>query len=121
MFIQRRSLTYNSWIDCSKFAKPRINTVSVVLLSLMLVMAATRSARAIEVYNSDDTRVNIGFWGQSWYQFISDFDIDGDGIWNQSHHDFLFRRAYFYVNATVNPRWQFFVHYAADRLGNGRT
>lgn len=117
MSIKRKLITSGSWIDYLRFAKPRINAVAAVLLSLMLVITATQSAQAIEVYNSDDTRVNIGFWGQSWYQYISDFDIDGDGKWNQSHHDFLFRRAYFYVNATLTPRWQFFVHYAADRLG----
>lgn len=117
MSIQRKSITSSSWIDYLRFAKPRINAVAAVLLSLMLMMAATRPAHSIEVYNSDDTKVNIGFWGQSWYHYISDFDIDGDGTWNKSHHDFLFRRAYFYLDATVTPRWQFFVHYAADRLG----
>lgn len=117
MSTKGKSTRSSSWIVNVGLARRRINAVALILLSLMLVMAATRSARALEVYNSDDTRVNIGFWGQSWYQFISDFDIDGDGIWNQSHHDFMFRRAYFYVNASVTPRWQFFVHYAADRLG----
>ncbi len=72
---------------------------------------------AIEVYNKNDVSLNIGFWGQSWYQFVSDYDTDETGKWDQDLNDFMVRRAYFYVKVSATPWLDFFVHYSGDRLG----
>jgi hypothetical protein len=91
-----------------------IRKTLVLLFCLMLVPAV---ALSVEVYHDGDVSLNIGYWGQAWYQYISDYDRDGDGAWNGSLNDFMVRRSYLNVNGTVTQQLSFFMHYAADRIG----
>lgn len=83
----------------------------------VLILTFSCQVQAMEIHNTNDTKLNIGFWGQTWFQYVSDYDLNGDGLWNKNLNDFMFRRAYFYIKGTITPNWEFFVHYAADRLG----
>lgn len=74
-------------------------------------------AGAVQVYQNGDMSLNVGFWGQAWYQYVNDYDRDGDGEWDDNLHDFMVRRTYFSVSGTVTPKIGFFVHYAGDRIG----
>ncbi len=74
-------------------------------------------AGAVEVYKDGDMSLNVGFWGQAWYQYVGDYDRDGDGEWDDELNDFMVRRTYFSVSGTVTPKISFFVHYAGDRIG----
>ena len=74
-------------------------------------------ASAVEVYHNGDVSLNVGFWGQAWYQHVSDYDRDGDGDWDDDLNDFMVRRTYLSVSGTLTPQISFFVHYAGDRIG----
>ena len=83
-------------------------------LGLVLVPAM---AWSLEVYRDGDTALNVGYWGQAWYQYVGDFDRDGDGVWDDDLNDFMVRRTYFNIGGTVTRELSFFVHYAGDRIG----
>lgn len=72
---------------------------------------------SMEIYKNDDVSLSAGWWGQAWYQFVSDIDTNDDGRQDESLNDFLIRRSYFYLNGTVTPAISFFVHFAGDKLG----
>lgn len=74
-------------------------------------------AHSVEIYKEGDVSLNASFWGQAWYQSVSDFDRDGDARWDDDVHDFMMRRAYFSLGGTLTRRLSFFVHYAGDRIG----
>jgi hypothetical protein len=74
-------------------------------------------ASAVEVYQNGDVSLNVGFWGQAWYQHVNDYDRDGDGDWDDDLNDFMVRRTYLSVSGTLTPQISFFVHYAGDRIG----
>jgi hypothetical protein len=74
-------------------------------------------SEGIEVFRKGDMSLKMGLWGQAWYQYISDYDTDETGEWDDDLNDFMVRRTYFYVKGTVTPWMDFFVHYAGDRLG----
>lgn len=59
----------------------------------------------------DQTKMEIGFWGQGWYQFVENGKPDGN------LNDFMVRRAYLYVKGQVTTSFEFFTHIALDRLG----
>ncbi len=85
-----------------------------VLLGMLLAPAVIG---AMEVYRNGDMALDVGFWGQAWYQYVGDYDRDGDGRKNDDINDFMVRRAYFSVAGTVTPKLCFFLHFAGDRLG----
>jgi hypothetical protein len=68
-------------------------------------------------YN-DQTKGEIGFWGQVWYQYVEDGqDSDGDSIDDKGLNDFMIRRAYLYIKGQATPYFGFFTHIASDRVG----
>ncbi|MBW2099587.1 MAG: hypothetical protein JRG68_02300 [Deltaproteobacteria bacterium] len=89
----------------------------IALGAFLLFLFSAPAAWSLEVYRNGDVSLDVGFWGQAWYQNVSDMDTDDDGKWDDDLNDFMVRRAYFSVKGTVNPWISFFVHYAGDRLG----
>lgn len=89
--------------------------ILVLLVGLTLLLPSL--AGAYELYKSGDVSLNVGYWGQAWYQHVSDYDTNGDGVEDDSLNDFMIRRSYFSVSGTATPELSFFVHYAADRIG----
>ncbi len=86
------------------------------LLWALLALIPT-SSWALEVYRNGDMSLGVGLWGQGWYQYVRDFDRDGDGEWDDDVHDFIMRRFYLNVEGAVTQQMGFFVHYAGDRIG----
>ena len=66
---------------------------AIILLAIALVWSPG-SARAEKAVQLRDASLDIGFWGQAWYQYVSNYDTNKDGIWNDELNDFLVRRAY---------------------------
>ena len=84
---------------------------------LRLKLAAP-GVRGMEIYKSDFMSLKAGFWGQAWYQTVSDGrDTDGNGRQESGIYDTLIRRAYFYAGGSLGERVSFFVHVSSDRLG----
>lgn len=88
-----------------------------MLLLVGVVFLLPSFALSVTVYNEGDVAVNVGFWGQAWYQYVGSYDRDGDGEWDDELNDFMIRRTYFNINGTLTPQISFFVHYAGDRIG----
>ncbi len=89
----------------------------IIVLLTGLILLLPSLAGAYELYKSGDVSLNVGYWGQAWYQHVSDYDTNGDGVEDDSLNDFMIRRSYFSVSGTATPELSFFMHYAADRLG----
>ncbi len=88
-----------------------------VFMCLFFLLLWPSLVWSLEVYKKDDISLSIGFWGQAWYQYVSDFDTEDENEWNDDLNDFMVRRAYFYIKGTATPWFDFFVHFAGDRLG----
>ena len=77
----------------------------------------SQTVSAMEVYKNDDFKLKAGFWGQAWYQTVSDGrDTDGDGEQDSDIYDTLIRRAYFYAGADYRDIASMFIHVAGDRI-----
>lgn len=87
------------------------------LYIIVAMILAPTMAWSFEIYRDGDTSLDVGFWGQAWYQYVGNYDRDGDKKQDDDIHDFMIRRAYFNVQGTVTPQLSFFVHIAGDRLG----
>ncbi|NOQ47283.1 MAG: porin [Desulfobulbaceae bacterium] len=88
-----------------------------VLSSLAIGLLLPSMAMSMEIYKKDDVSLSAGWWGQAWYQYVSDMDTNDDGVYDDDLNDFLIRRSYFYLKGTVTPDLSFFVHFAGDKLG----
>ncbi len=84
------------------------------MIGLVFVPA---TACGMEVYRNGDVSLDVGYWAQAWYQYVSDYDTDGDGASDEQLHDFMLRRTYLSIQGTVTPHLGFFVHYSGDRIG----
>lgn len=60
---------------------------------------------------NEQTKGEIGFWGQAWYQWVE------DGKGDENLNDFVLRRAYFYLKGQVTDYVGFFTHVASDKVG----
>jgi len=91
--------------------------VIAILFTLVLLLGNLAWAGFKFEYN-DQTKGEIGFWGQAWYQYVEDGkDSNDDGIDDTGLNDFMLRRAYLYIKGQVTPYFGFFTHIASDRLG----
>ncbi len=88
-----------------------------ILTIAVAVFMLPAMALSMEVYKKDDISLKIGWWGQAWYQYVSDMDTDNDGVVDDTLNDFLIRRSYFYTKGTFTPNLSFFLHLAGDKLG----
>ncbi len=88
-----------------------------LMLLVVGIMVLPSLAGAVALYQKGDVSLHVGYWGQAWYQYVSDYDTDGDGLQDDSLHDFMVRRSYFSIKGTATPQLGFFMHYAADRIG----
>jgi hypothetical protein len=93
-----------------------IRRILLLLLLFGLILVPTISW-SFELYRDGDKSLSIGYWAQAWYQYVGDYDRDGDGNWDDSQNDFMIRRTYLSVKGTVTSDISFFVHYAGDRIG----
>ena len=90
-----------------------------VLLSIVVLLLIPSLAWSLEVYRDDDRSLDIGFWGQAWFQWVEDGkdSDDPDTFGDKGLNDFLVRRAYMSIKGTATPLLDFFVHYSLDRAG----
>jgi hypothetical protein len=87
------------------------------ILSASWLAVASESV-AMEIYKDENVAFSAGFWGQLWYQTISDGrDTDGDGQQDKGIYDTLVRRAYLYAKADFLDKITLFTHLAGDRIG----
>ena len=90
--------------------------ISVCILVSMFILP--QMVTAMEVYKNDDITLKAGFWGQAWYQTVSDgIDSNGDGRQDADIYDTMIRRAYFYAGADFRDIGGMFIHVAGDRIG----
>jgi hypothetical protein len=87
--------------------------------SILLLSTTAFSGQTFEI--SEDVRGEIGLWAQTWYQYVTDAkNGEGEvtaGPGEEALNDFIVRRAYLYVKGQATPRFTFFTHLAADRVG----
>lgn len=88
-----------------------------IVLFFVILMLCSNWAWSLEIYRKDDISLSAGWWGQVWYQHVSDMDTDNDGQYDDKLNDFSVRRSYFYLKGTITPELSFFLHYAGDKLG----
>ncbi len=87
------------------------------VFGVMLLLLSPGLVWSFEVYRKDDLSLSVGFWGDAWFQHVTDYeDREGDGSLDNLN-DFMVRRAYFSISGTVNRYVDFFVHFSGDRLG----
>lgn len=91
-----------------------IRKAMLLLIGLILIPTLSWS---YELYKNGDASMSVGLWSQVWYQNISDYDHDGDGTLDGTLNDFMVRRIYFSVKGAATSDLSFFMHYAADRIG----
>lgn len=91
-----------------------MKTLKLLLIGIILLPTASFS---VEVYKDGDMFLDIGFWGQAWYQYVGDYDRNTDGRWDDRNNDFMLRRSYLSVGGAATSKVSFFMHYAADRIG----
>lgn len=80
-------------------------------LALCSALTAGTAFAGAEFTIDDQTKMEIGFWGQGWYQFVEHGKPAGN------LNEFMARRVYLYVKGQVTPSFEFFTHIASDRLG----
>ncbi len=88
-----------------------------LFMASILLLLVPSICFGIQVYQKGDVSLSIGYWGQAWYQYVSGFDRDGDGTFDDHLNDFMIRRTYLSVSGTATDRISFFLHYAGDRIG----
>jgi hypothetical protein len=87
------------------------------LFAVMLIAAsfvsgtANLSQAGYKMEINEQTKGEIGFWGQAWYQWVE------DGKGDESLNDFILRRAYLYMKGQVTDYVGFFTHIASDKIG----
>ncbi|MFP4532603.1 MAG: hypothetical protein ACLFNS_07960 [Desulfobacterales bacterium] len=84
-----------------------IRKIFLLLIGLILLPSL---AGSVELYRDGDVSLGVGYWAQGWYQYV-------DPEAGEEIHDFMVRRSYFSVKGTATPELSFFMHYAADRIG----
>jgi len=83
-----------------------------LLTGIALICSVSAAADAGYKFNfTDDAKGEIGIWAQSWYQYMEKGKNGGD------LHDFMVRRIYLNFKGEATPVIGFFLHIAADRLG----
>ncbi|WP_028323546.1 porin [Desulfatirhabdium butyrativorans] len=87
------------------------------LAIFLFLMSLPGIAFSLEIYKKGDISLNAGWWGQMWFQSVSNMDTNGDGRFDDTLNDFLIRRSYFYLGGNVNEQLSFFTHLASDKLG----
>ena len=88
---------------------------SVCVLLAMFIFP--QMVMAMEVYKNDDFALKAGFWGQAWYQTVSDaIDSDADSRQDADIYDTMIRRVYFYAGADFRDIAGMFIHVAGDRI-----
>ena len=84
-----------------------------VVLAIVFLLVVPGMALSVEVYSDGERSLDLGFWGQAWYQWIEDGSASG----NKDLNDFMVRRAYMGINGTITPMLDFSVNYAIDKAG----
>ncbi len=88
-----------------------------VVCVMLAGIVFAQQAMAMEIYKNDDFKVKAGFWGQAWYQTVSDGrDTDSDGEQDSTIYDTVIRRAYFYAGLDFRDMVSAFIHVAGDRI-----
>ncbi len=85
----------------------------IVFLCVLGLVGSSWAGFKIEI--DEQTKGEIGFWTQVWYQWVEDGKkVDGG---REDLNDFMIRRAYLYMKGQVTDYVSFFVHLASDRIG----
>jgi hypothetical protein len=77
---------------------------------VFFIIYAKSSAAGVKIELDDDKWFHFGMKTQVWYQAVDEEE-------GATLHDFMVRRAYFYVEGQVAPNVTFFSHIGGDRLG----
>jgi len=81
-------------------------------LAICACWTASAARAGVEFEIDDNAKLEIGFWGQGWYQFVENGKSNGSNL-----NDFMARRVYLSLKGQVTPYFEFFTHIASDRLG----
>jgi hypothetical protein len=88
-----------------------------IVLAAAFILAGLSSPRAFagaKIKLDDDRSFELGMRIQTWYQSV--------GEQNLPHlNDFMFRRAYFYLEGQAYKKVSFYAHIAGDRIGQDAT
>ena len=91
--------------------KPSFFAAIILIVASFVCGTANPSWAGYEMEINEQTKGEIGFWGQTWYQWVE------DGKGEESQNDFILRRAYFYLKGQVTDYVGFFTHIASDKVG----
>lgn len=91
-----------------------MRTVWVTLAAAAMLIG---TANAAEVWRDGDKSLELGWWGQAWYQWVEEGKVNADKGTTDDLSDFVFRRSYFYIKGTATQWLSFFAHLAGDRYG----
>ncbi|MGB3225632.1 MAG: porin [Desulforhopalus sp.] len=88
------------------------------VLIVCILSTGTSVYGGYEFQLGDQVKGEIGFWAQTWYQYVEDGkDSNNDGIRDNDLNDFMIRRAYFSIRGEATRYLDFFTHIASDRIG----
>jgi hypothetical protein len=89
-----------------------LKIIAAVLVFAGLIAPCALAGAKIKL--DDDRSLELGFRLQSWYQSV--------GEATSPHiNDFMFRRAYFYMEGQAYKNVSFYAHIAGDRIGQDQT
>jgi len=91
--------------------KRRFFCAAMLIVASFVCGTANPSWAGYKMEVNEQTKGEIGFWGQGWYQWVE------DGKGDESLNDFILRRAYLYMKGQVTDHVGFFTHIASDKVG----
>ena len=87
------------------------------LLAISFILPSI--AMSMEIYKKDNISLSAGWWGQAWFQYVSDMDTDDDGAYDDHLKDFLVRRSYFLSERHRHPRTELLCSLCRGQTGDG--
>jgi hypothetical protein len=89
-----------------------LHSTTLLVVFLIFLMASPAWA-GFKMEFGKHTKAEIGFWGQTWFQYVEDGTAGGE----KGLKDFMLRRGYFYLKGDVTQYLSFLTNIAADKVG----
>jgi hypothetical protein len=98
----------------------KIAVLAKMMVLLLFVCAMVSPSWAgIKMDLGEHTNLEVGIWGQTWFQYVEDGAKSGTS--NSGLKDFSIRRAYLYLKGDATEHLSFFTHLASDKVGKHGT